>query len=61
MSIEHSLFVYIRNGIVVVELLEDAQVYEDDPEFEHIATLEPRSYIEHMLNDDSEALNNLRA
>jgi len=60
MDLSSMLFVYVRLGAVVVTYLDDAKEYEDHPEWEHIATLEPRAYVEHLLNDDSETLNRLR-
>ena len=60
MNLSSMLFVYVRLGVVVVNYIVDAKEYDDNPEWEHIATLEPRAYVEHLLNSDSEALNRLQ-
>ena len=42
-----------RIGNVKVEEIEDAHLLEDDPLWEHIATIDPKAYLSSMLNKNA--------
>ena len=48
-NLEATVFVYQlrETGQIKCEYLEQARILEDDPDWEHLATLEPRMWIEH--------------
>ena len=48
------LFIYMNKmGDVKVEELSEARNLEDDPLWEHIATIEPKTYLRSMLNKNA--------
>lgn len=57
-KIEATVFVYRHKetGKVKCEYLENAKELEDAPEWEHMATLEPRMWIEYHWKDDLPAV-----
>lgn len=48
----NAVFVYQHKetGQIKCEYIEKARILEDDPEWEHLATLEPRAWIEHNFD-----------
>lgn len=55
------LFIYMNKiGDIKVEELEDARVLEDDPLWEHIATIEPKLYLRDMLNKNAKIVADFR-
>ena len=55
------LFIYMNKiGDVKVEELEDARILEDDPLWEHIATVEPKAYLRDMLNKNAKIVADFR-
>lgn len=46
------LFVYRKGNEIKVRYRDDAIILEDSKEWEHIETLEPRTYIQHILTEN---------
>jgi hypothetical protein len=47
-------------GDVKVEEISDARILEDDPLWEHIATIEPKAYLRDMLNKNAKIVADFR-
>lgn len=55
------LFIYMNKiGDIKVEEIEDARILEDDPLWEHIATVEPKAYLRDMLNKNAKVVADFR-
>jgi len=55
------LFIYMnKSGDVKVEEISEARILEDDSLWEHIATIEPKSYLHNILNRNAEIVADLR-
>lgn len=55
------LFIYMnKSGDVKVEEISEARILEDDSLWEHIATIEPKSYLRNMLNKNAEIVADFR-
>jgi len=56
-----ALFIYMNKiGYIKVEEIEDAHTLEDDPLWEHIATIEPKAYLRGMLNKHPKVVSDFR-
>jgi len=54
MNYDKTVFVYQRKDSITeirADYIETARMLEDDKEWEHIATLEPRAYIKAILSE----------
>jgi len=49
--VNREVFVYQRNNEIKASYYEEAIHLEDDPEWEHIGTLEPAAYIQWLLRE----------
>jgi len=49
-----------KSGDVKVEEISEARILEDDSLWEHIATIEPKSYLHNILNRNAEIVADLR-
>jgi len=49
-----------KSGDVKVEEISEARILEDDSLWEHIATIEPKSYLHKILNRNAEIVADLR-
>ena len=59
-DIMDALFIYMNKiGDVKVEELEGARKLEDDQLWEHIATIEPKTYLRDMLNKNAKIVADL--
>jgi len=57
---ERTVFVYVKGQQVKARYHEDAVILEDDPEWEHIGTLEPRAYIQNILEECPSLVSRMR-
>jgi hypothetical protein len=60
-NLDATVFVYRKDDLIRCHYLEDARYFEESPLWDHIATLEPRRYIESLLNDNKALLKALMA
>jgi hypothetical protein len=58
--IDRTVFVYVKDQQVKARYNEDAIYLEDDPEWEHIGTLEPRAYIQNILEEYPSLVSRMR-
>ena len=56
----HTVFVYVKGQQVKARYYEDAKLLEDNPEWEHIGTLEPRAYIQNILEECPSLISRMR-
>jgi hypothetical protein len=58
--IDRVVFVYVKDQQIKAVYLDDALSLEDDPEWEHIASLDARSYIQHVLEQNPVLVSRMR-
>lgn len=55
------LLIYIsRSGDIEVVDIDNAQKHEEDPDYEHVATIDPRSWIENLLIKNPDFIKDFR-
>ena len=57
---ERTVFVYAKGQQVKARYHEEALILEDNPEWEHIGTLEPRAYIQNILEECPSLISRMR-
>ena len=58
-EIEATVFVYIKGDEIITTYIDEASKYEFDPDYVHIATLNPRLWIKHALQENPKLLKDL--
>lgn len=58
--IDKVVYVYIKGNEVKARYHDEAVILEDDKEWEHIASLEPRAYIQELLSNNEALVKKLR-
>ena len=57
---ERTVFVYVKGQQIKARYHEEALALEDDPEWEHIGSLEPRAYIQSILEECPSLVSRMR-
>lgn len=58
--IDKVVYVYIKGNEVKARYHDEAVILEDDKEWEHIASLEPRAYIQDLLSNNEALVKQLK-
>jgi len=54
------VFEHKETGSIVATSLGDAHRYEKDDDYNHIGTLHPAAYIEHILNNNKSLIDDMK-
>jgi len=60
MMIDRVVFVYVKGQQIKAVYHDEALILEDDPEWEHIASLDARAYIQHVLEQNPVLISRMR-